>query len=327
MIKDVKEKADNSLTTMDATLEPGRGEYQPVKTSRRIAEKDRSGSPKQTVDMIHQIATASEEQAQVSEDVLKNMEKVSGYAADAKRPCKDDFLIRRFRRVLAHSLYSQLCSVKKDAMDDAMEESLRSFSAKRCLRSWKASLQQGRLEAAALFDEQYVGTDEPDKYTTRANRYFEAEVLPLLKNWARSDKRITYVVVMDKNGYMPTHTNPARAKVRMQDPISLAGARSDTDHGAGIPPSHCGRRRAGRGYCRSPYHRAAASGDVCVSVICRIWYNRKIVNRTYFGKNTDSGSVCRVRGILDTISHACAGLVAGGAQVPARDARGSPFAA
>jgi hypothetical protein len=32
---------------------------------------------------------------------------------------------------------------------------------------------------------------------------------------------------MDKNGYMPTHTNPARAKVKMQDPISLAGARTD----------------------------------------------------------------------------------------------------
>lgn len=226
MIKDVKEKADNSLTTMDATLGQvvdniGRSKHA-EDSLKKIAVEIR-----QTVDMIHQIATASEEQAQVSEDVLQNMEKVSGYAADAKDLAKTISSSGDSVASYALSLYSQLCSVKKDAVDNVMEESLRSFSATLCMLM-EGAVQQNKLDAAALFDDQYAKTDEPDKYTTRANRYFEAEVLPLLKTWSQSDKRITYVVAMDKNGYMPTHTNPARAKVMMQDPISLAGARTDT---------------------------------------------------------------------------------------------------
>jgi methyl-accepting chemotaxis protein len=225
MIKDVKEKADNSLTTMDATL---RQVADNISRSKHAEEslKKIALDVRQTVDMIHQIATASEEQAQVSEDVLKNMEKVSGYAADAKDLAQTISSSGDSVASYALNLYSQLCSVKKDAVDNAMEEALRSFSATLCTLL-EGAVQQGLLDAATLFDENYAPTDEPDKFTTRANRYFEAEVLPLLKTWSQSDKRITYVVVMDKNGYMPTHTHPARAKVKMKDPITLAGARTD----------------------------------------------------------------------------------------------------
>ncbi len=225
MIKDVKEKADNSLTTMDATLSRVADNIDRSKHAeaslKKIAEE-----VKQTVDMIRQIATASEEQAQVSEDVLQNMEKVSGYAADAKGLAATISASGDSVASYALSLYSQLCSVKKDATDNAMEESLRSCAAS-LATLLEGAVRQGRLDDAALFDENYTKTNEPDKFATRANRYFEAEVLPLLKTWSQADKRITYVVVMDKNGYMPTHTNPARAKVKMQDPISLAGTRSN----------------------------------------------------------------------------------------------------
>jgi methyl-accepting chemotaxis protein len=225
MIKDVKEKADNSLTTMDATLSQVADNIGRSKHAEESLKKI-AGEVRQTVDMIHQIATASEEQAQVSEDVLKNMEKVSGYATDAKDLASTISSSGDSVASYAHNLYSQLCSVKKDAVDNVMEEALRAFSSTLCTLVEEA-VRQGRLDATALFDENYGTTNEPDKFATRTNSYFEAEVLPLLKSWSQSDKRITYVVVMDKNGYMPTHTNPARAKVKMQDPISLAGARTD----------------------------------------------------------------------------------------------------
>jgi len=225
MIKDVKENADHSLSTMDITqkqaadnIERSKGAEESLK---KIAEE-----VKQTVDMINRIATASEEQAQVSTDVLNNMEKVSGYAVDAKELAKAITSSGDSVASLAHNLYSQLCSVKKDETDDAMEGMLRSCTAS-LTTLLQESLQQGRLDQAALFDESYSPAGEADKFTTRANGYFDSGVLPLLKQWAGSDKRLTYVVVMDKNGYMPTHVNPARAKVKMKDPVSLAGARSD----------------------------------------------------------------------------------------------------
>jgi methyl-accepting chemotaxis protein len=225
MIKDVKEKADNSLTTMDATLSQVADNIDRSKHAEESLKKI-VVEIQQTVDMIHQIATGSEEQAMVSEDVLKNMEKVSGYATDAKNLARSISSSGDSVASYALSLYSQLCSVKKDAVDNAMEEALRSFSITLCTLLEDA-IQQGRLDAASLFDDNYTKTNEPDKFGARANQYFDAEVLPLLKAWSQSDKRITYIVAMDKNGYMPTHTNPARAKVKMQDPISLAGARTD----------------------------------------------------------------------------------------------------
>jgi methyl-accepting chemotaxis protein len=225
MIKDVKEKADDSLTTMDATLSRVADNITRSKHAEESLRKI-TAEVKQTVGMIHQIATASEEQAQVSEDVLKNMEKVSGYANDAKDLAQTISTSGDSVASYALSLYSQLCSVKKDATDNAMEERLRS-----CAASLSSLLDEavrnGTVDAAALFDTNYTTMGAPDKFSTRANGYFDADVLPLLKKWSQSDKRITYVVAMDTNGYMPTHTNPVRAKVRMQDAISLTGARSD----------------------------------------------------------------------------------------------------
>ncbi len=225
MIRDVKEKADQSLSTMDITLNQAS-----VNISRsRSAEGSLTQivvDIKRTVDMIHQIATASEEQAQVSEDVLKNMHQVSGHAADARELAKTISSSGDAVASLAHGLYSQLCSVKKDETDDAMENLLASSAASLTARI-EASLLQQRIDPTALFDDAYAPSGEQDKFTTKANDFFDREVLQLLKQWSGSDKRLVYVVVMDKNGYMPTHTNPARAKVKMRDPISLAGAHSD----------------------------------------------------------------------------------------------------
>ena len=42
----------------------------------------------------------------------------------------------------------------------------------------------------------------------------------------KTDSRRVYLVVMDRNGYMPTHLLPARAGVKMEDPVSVNGAKS-----------------------------------------------------------------------------------------------------
>jgi methyl-accepting chemotaxis protein len=225
MIKDVKEKADRSLSTMDVTMKQAEENISRSKKAEEALKKI-VVEAKQTVDRINQIATASEEQAQVSTEVLGNMEKVSGYASEAGELAKAISASGDSVASYAHNLYSQLCSVKKDGTDDSMEGMLKSCTG--TLSSLlETSVQQGRLEHAALFDDQYQPAGEAGKFTTRVCGYFETEVLGLLKKWTGSDKRIVYVVVMDRNGYMPTHVNAARARIRMQDQISLAGAKSD----------------------------------------------------------------------------------------------------
>ncbi len=88
------------------------------------------------------------------------------------------------------------------------------------------AVKYARIDMDSLFDENYVKTAEEGKFKVRSNRFFDAEVLPLLKKWVLKDRRLLYVVAMDRNGYMPTHVMPARALVRMSDPVSLSGAKS-----------------------------------------------------------------------------------------------------
>lgn len=90
------------------------------------------------------------------------------------------------------------------------------------------ALQQGRIDMDSLFDENYIKTEEENKFKNRSNSFFDAEILPLLKQWVKKDRQLIYVVAMDRNGYMPTHIMPARAYIKMNDPVSMSGAKTST---------------------------------------------------------------------------------------------------
>ncbi len=226
MIRDVKSKADNSLETMDSTLAGvtdsiERSKHASLSLGRIVREVE------QITGMIQQIATASEEQSKVSEEVLSNMERVSEYAASTRQLAQSISASGDSVAALALGLYSNLCNLKKDRVDESMEDLLKSSA--RSLQSMLGeTIRAGGLGLTALLDESYAKVNEEGRLSTGATRYFETAVLPELKKWAQSDRKIVYVVAMDRNGYMPTHILPARAGIRMQDPISLNGARSES---------------------------------------------------------------------------------------------------
>ena len=109
----------------------------------------------------------------------------------------------------------------------SMEAYLKTIAAEFTSRLEEA-VQHARIDMNSLFDENYVKTAEEGKFRNRSNSFFDAEVLPLLKQWVKKDRRLLYVVAMDRNGYMPTHIMPARALVKMSDPVSLSGAKSSS---------------------------------------------------------------------------------------------------
>ncbi|MBA4373122.1 MAG: hypothetical protein C0402_09720 [Thermodesulfovibrio sp.] len=225
MIRDVKTKADNSLGTMDSTLS---GVTESIQRSRSAEESlvKIVSEVRQITDMIQQIATASEEQSKVSEDVVANMEKVASYANETKSLAQHIATSGDSVASLAINLYSNLCGLKKDPLDEAMEGLLIS-----CSSTFQSMLEEavkaGKVTHNALFDDNYVKSGEEGKLSTGGTRFFEDSVLALLKQWVQTDKKIIYVVAMDRNGYMPTHLMPARSGLKMSDPISLNGARSE----------------------------------------------------------------------------------------------------
>ncbi|MFZ3171055.1 MAG: methyl-accepting chemotaxis protein [Carboxydocellales bacterium] len=55
-----------------------------------------------------------------------------------------------------------------------------------------------------------------------------AEFREVIRRFAALDKDIKYVVIVDKTGYAPVHTNPAREKRVFNDPVGLKAATSTT---------------------------------------------------------------------------------------------------
>ncbi|MCC6346153.1 MAG: methyl-accepting chemotaxis protein [Nitrospirales bacterium] len=224
MIRDVKTKADSSLDTMDSTLN---GVNESIERTKRADEflKKTIEELQRTADMVNHIAAATGQQSQVTEEVLANMERVSGSAARTKELTMSISASKDSLLSLALKMYGQLCSVKKDTVDESMERLLVSCT-NELAQMLERDIKTGKMDRASLFDENYSKVDDKGKLSTRYTRYFENEVLPLLKKWVQSDRRLIYTVVMDRNGYMPTHLLPARAGVKMEDPVSMGGARS-----------------------------------------------------------------------------------------------------
>lgn len=223
IIKGIKQQVDMSLGTMDATL---MGAKHSIEKSNSV--KDSLREVKEEIQKIsnniQQVAAATEEQSKVSENILSNLGKVLGYARTTRDISKNLTETSEIIAKTANSLFSNLCNIKKDKTDVFMEEYLMAIGKEFTLRLEDA-IKKSKIDEDSLFDENYISI-ETNKYSVRSNTFFDNEILPLLRNWAKKDKRIIYVVVMDRNGYMPTHIMPNRAKIKMTDSVSLNGAKS-----------------------------------------------------------------------------------------------------
>lgn len=223
IIREIKRQVDMSLETMDATLS---GAKNSIEKSNSVEEslQEVVAEIKKISDNIQQVATATEEQSKVSENILSNLGRILEYARTTRDISKNLTDSSDAIAKTANSLFSNLCNIKKDKTDVFMEEYLMAIEKEFALRLEDA-IRKSKIDEDSLFDENYISIDN-NRYSVRSNAFFDNEVLPLLKNWAQKDRRIIYVVTMDRNGYMPTHIMPNRAKIKMTDSVSLNGAKS-----------------------------------------------------------------------------------------------------
>ncbi|NOY13130.1 MAG: chemotaxis protein [Deltaproteobacteria bacterium] len=70
-------------------------------------------------------------------------------------------------------------------------------------------LTSGRLSVPQLFDTFYIpipGTD-PQKFRTQYDNLSDGVVQPIIDKFLKRDKRLVFVVIVDRNGYLPTHNS------------------------------------------------------------------------------------------------------------------------
>jgi methyl-accepting chemotaxis protein len=105
------------------------------------------------------------------------------------------------------------------------------------------ALAKGHLTRAQLFDTDYVAIPDtfPQKYHTAYDAYTDLNIQQPLDDYLASDDQIFFAVLVDKNGYLPTHNtiyskpltgDPEKDKVGnrtkrlFDDPVGLTAARS-----------------------------------------------------------------------------------------------------
>ena len=137
-----------------------------------------------------------------------------------------------------------------ERLKDLMEEELQSKGKGEALSGARAmerilieAVDSGRFTLDEIFDEKYVpipGTD-PQKYHTRYDTYLDETILTIEDDYLGNDSQVMFAVLVDRNGYLPTHnskyTKPLtgdkeldktgnRTKRLFNDPVGLAAARN-----------------------------------------------------------------------------------------------------
>ncbi|HEY6873328.1 MAG TPA: HAMP domain-containing protein, partial [Geobacteraceae bacterium] len=109
-------------------------------------------------------------------------------------------------------------------------------------RTLRDALESGRFTEAELFDEQYVPipNTDPQKYHTKYDAYLDGTIQALEDEYLK-DEQVVFAVLVDRNGYLPTHDSKYslpltgdrekdkvgnRTKRLFNDPVGLAAARN-----------------------------------------------------------------------------------------------------
>ena len=205
-LKQIEKKADDSLVNMEDTLSV-------------VAES--IGKAQATEESLRQIALKA---ARIAGEVSSSMDAVSTHSNNAREVAER---IAKSGDAVAQSamdIYSQLCAFNLNEVDRTIE-SLLIATAREFQEKLVADVAGGQIKTEDLFDEQYL-SDDGIKHRNRATVYFSSVILPKLKEWSSANRRIIYVVIMDRKGFMPTHVKSDRAGVIMKDTVSQRGAHS-----------------------------------------------------------------------------------------------------
>lgn len=67
----------------------------------------------------------------------------------------------------------------------------------------------GKLMVPQLFDTFYIPISDtnPQKFHTQYDRMFDGVITPIIDRYLAMDERVIFVVLVDKNGYLPTHNS------------------------------------------------------------------------------------------------------------------------
>lgn len=178
-----------------------------------------------------QQTSACEQMADTMTEVLDVAQQVAGSSRETERAITE---------------ITELTENLKNLMEEEIQSKGRAealHGARLMEKMLAETVASGRLTLEEIFDENYVpitGTDPP-KFHTRYDSYMDETIQPMEDEFLEKDNQVIYAVLVDRNGYVPTHnarySKPLtgdkekdkvgnRTKRMFNDPVGLAAARN-----------------------------------------------------------------------------------------------------
>lgn len=101
-------------------------------------------------------------------------------------------------------------------------------AAKECEAAFEQAIATKELTPAAVFDRMYapIPNTDPPKFHTRYDAFTDKVIQPIEEKYLGKDAQLVFVVLVDKNGYLPTHNLKFSKPLTGNHEVDLKGNRS-----------------------------------------------------------------------------------------------------
>jgi len=157
----------------------------------------------ETTGAAREIKLSTQQQTTASEQMAETIAEVRDVAAQVATGAQETASAITELTNLAETLREQLEQGLQSKGEQKAQEGARLME-----RILVEAIAKGRLTETDLFDENYqpIPNTDPQKFHTKYDRYLDPIIQPLEDEFLK-DQQVTFAVLVDHNGYLPTHNS------------------------------------------------------------------------------------------------------------------------
>ncbi len=199
-------------------------------------------------DKIHELAVNSKKQASQSTEINQSVHTIANFIAENSEGVRHIF---DYVDAMEEQTTNLLAITDRFDFESRVDNPTDRFTdlgndfLERCREIFETGLQDNTITEENLFDRKYhiIAGFEPPKYHSSFDRFTDAHLETIQEEFLSKDKRLEYFVLVDSNGYVPTHNRKFarritankeynltynRTKRIFDDPIGIKAARNDS---------------------------------------------------------------------------------------------------
>lgn len=160
----------------------------------------------ESLSMIVQIATASEEQSATTQDITEKIHHVSDSSSKTFELLQTTSLAFGTFSEVVEQIYATVGKFTVGNYHDTVKGYIRELE-EEVQAAIAAAIRERSLTMEALFDRNYVpiANTNPQKFSTKFDGFFDRVISPFQERIVSRDNKVLFAICIDNNGYAPCH--------------------------------------------------------------------------------------------------------------------------